>query len=70
MHAQAVAPGSQRISLPQAVKAIYQEGGALGFFRGNLTNCIKIAPETACKFYTFDQFKTLLARCGRVVLVA
>ncbi|KAL8453380.1 hypothetical protein Emed_000879 [Eimeria media] len=36
--------------------------GWQGFFRGNLTNCLKVVPETAIKFYTYDLCKHALAR--------
>ncbi|KAL8433850.1 hypothetical protein ACSSS7_003566 [Eimeria intestinalis] len=36
--------------------------GWRGFFRGNLTNCLKVVPETAIKFYTYDLCKHALAR--------
>nr|CEL65752.1 TPA: AT4g32400/F8B4_100, related [Neospora caninum Liverpool] len=31
--------------------------GWTGFFRGNLTNCVKVMPETAIKFYAYDFIK-------------
>lgn len=37
-------------------------GGWRGFFRGNLTNCLKVVPETAVKFYSYDICKHTLAR--------
>ncbi|KAL8425827.1 hypothetical protein Efla_004326 [Eimeria flavescens] len=36
--------------------------GWQGFFRGNLTNCLKVVPETAIKFYAYDLCKHALAR--------
>ncbi|CDJ48145.1 mitochondrial carrier domain-containing protein, putative [Eimeria brunetti] len=36
-------------------------GGWRGFFRGNLTNCLKVVPETAVKFYSYDICKHALA---------
>ncbi len=44
------------------LRAIYGEGGAWAFFRGNGTNVIKIMPESATKFYAYDWFKRRLAR--------
>ena len=32
-------------------------GGCMAFYRGNGTNCLKIAPENALKFYAYDRFK-------------
>lgn len=31
-----------------------------GFFRGNLTNCVKVVPETAIKFWAYDFIKQRL----------
>lgn len=36
--------------------------GWKGFFRGNFTNCLKVVPETALKFYAYDLCKHTLAR--------
>ena len=36
--------------------------GWRGFFRGNLTNCLKVVPETAIKFYAYDICKHWLAK--------
>ncbi|EPS59119.1 hypothetical protein M569_15688 [Genlisea aurea] len=44
-------------SVGAAVRSIWKEGGALGFFRGNGINVMKVAPESAIKFYTFEMLK-------------
>lgn len=41
-------------------KYMYQEGGFLGFWRGNGINCVKIAPESAAKFLCYDEFKNII----------
>jgi hypothetical protein len=41
-------------------KYMYQEGGILGFWRGNGINCVKIAPESAAKFLCYDEFKNII----------
>ncbi|XP_042496585.1 calcium-dependent mitochondrial ATP-magnesium/phosphate carrier protein 2-like [Macadamia integrifolia] len=43
-----------------AVKDIWREGGFLGFFRGNGLNVMKVAPESAIKFYTYEKLKNLI----------
>jgi solute carrier family 25 phosphate transporter 23/24/25/41 len=51
-----------KLSLKSGVKEIYREGGTRGFFRGNGTNIIKIAPETACKFIMYDKIKAAVCK--------
>ncbi|KAI9178977.1 hypothetical protein H9P43_005639 [Blastocladiella emersonii ATCC 22665] len=60
----AVAAPSFRTSmthLRHASTAIYQDGGIRSFWRGNGMNCVKIVPESAIKFYVFEQSKRLVA---------
>ncbi|KAF8408528.1 hypothetical protein HHK36_007684 [Tetracentron sinense] len=45
-----------------ALKDIWREGGFLGFFRGNGLNVIKVAPESAIKFYAYEMFKNFIAK--------
>ncbi|XP_027350804.1 calcium-binding mitochondrial carrier protein SCaMC-1-like [Abrus precatorius] len=49
-----------RAHIMPAVKDIWKEGGLLGFFRGNGLNVLKVAPESAIKFYTFEMLKTFI----------
>ena len=44
-----------------AARAILAEGGPLAFWRGNGTNVLKIAPETAIRFVAFDWAKRQIA---------
>ncbi|CAA0811230.1 Mitochondrial substrate carrier family protein [Striga hermonthica] len=44
-------------SIGPAVRNIWKEGGILGFFRGNGLNVLKVAPESAIKFYTYELLK-------------
>ncbi|XP_057866389.2 calcium-dependent mitochondrial ATP-magnesium/phosphate carrier protein 2 isoform X1 [Cryptomeria japonica] len=43
-----------------AIKDIFREGGVLGFFRGNGINVLKVAPESAIKFYAYEMMKNLV----------
>eukprot|EP01018_Ginkgo_biloba_P017803 Gb_34319 [translate_table: standard] len=43
-----------------AIKNIFKEGGLLGFFRGNGINVLKVAPESAIKFYAYEMMKNLV----------
>ncbi|KAF5808523.1 putative calcium binding protein [Helianthus annuus] len=43
-----------------AVKNIWKEGGILSFFRGNGLNVVKVAPESAIKFYTYELLKDFI----------
>ncbi|KAL3617661.1 anaphase-promoting complex subunit 2 [Castilleja foliolosa] len=47
-------------SIGPAVKNIWREGGLLGFFRGNGLNVLKVAPESAIKFYTYEMLKNFI----------
>ncbi|MQL75118.1 hypothetical protein Taro_007491 [Colocasia esculenta] len=43
-----------------AIKDILKEGHFLGFFRGNGLNVVKVTPESALKFYTFEMLKDVI----------
>lgn len=43
-----------------AVRAIWREGGLLSFFRGNGLNVVKVAPESAIKFYSYEMLKSFI----------
>jgi len=54
--------GTQKIDrIIPGFKAIYQEGGWKGFFKGNGTNVIKIMPESAVKFFSYEIIKQRVA---------
>eukprot|EP01087_Luapelamoeba_hula_P014696 TRINITY_DN4351_c0_g1_i1.p1 TRINITY_DN4351_c0_g1~~TRINITY_DN4351_c0_g1_i1.p1 ORF type:complete len:495 (+),score=80.44 TRINITY_DN4351_c0_g1_i1:42-1526(+) len=48
-------------NLLTACKTIYADGGLKGLFRGNGANVLKVAPEAAVKFYTFESMKRFFA---------
>jgi solute carrier family 25 phosphate transporter 23/24/25/41 len=39
---------------------LYKQAGIKGFFRGNGLNIVKIVPESAVKFYTFEMSKRMI----------
>eukprot|EP00262_Sarcandra_glabra_P019711 TRINITY_DN7563_c0_g1_i1.p1 TRINITY_DN7563_c0_g1~~TRINITY_DN7563_c0_g1_i1.p1 ORF type:complete len:386 (-),score=66.32 TRINITY_DN7563_c0_g1_i1:106-1137(-) len=43
-----------------AIKNIWREGRFLGFFRGNGLNVLKVAPESAIRFYSFEMMKKFI----------
>ncbi|KAJ8772469.1 hypothetical protein K2173_027646 [Erythroxylum novogranatense] len=49
-----------RASLVPAIKKICKEDGLLGFFRGNGLNVVKVAPESAIKFYAYEMLKNMI----------
>ncbi|XP_047156100.1 calcium-dependent mitochondrial ATP-magnesium/phosphate carrier protein 2-like isoform X1 [Vigna umbellata] len=49
-----------RASIMPAVMKIWQRDGLLGFFRGNGLNVIKVAPESAIKFYAYEMLKNVI----------
>ncbi|PWA73708.1 Calcium-binding EF-hand [Artemisia annua] len=52
-------------SITSAVKNIWKEGGVLSFFRGNGLNVVKVAPESAIKFYTYEMLKNFIGGDGK-----
>lgn len=44
----------------QGLKYMMKEEGIRGMFKGNGTNCVRIIPNAALKFLTYEQ----LTRCG------
>lgn len=44
-------------SMGQTVRHIIKEDGIVGLWRGNLTNCIRVAPHAAVQFVTYDKIK-------------
>ncbi|KAJ9066412.1 hypothetical protein DSO57_1009658 [Entomophthora muscae] len=49
-----------RLTFLQVIQRLYQEGGIFNFYRGNGLNVLKIVPESATKFYTFEKIKGFL----------
>jgi solute carrier family 25 phosphate transporter 23/24/25/41 len=55
-------PAGGNLTIMKGFKDIHAEGGFKAFFRGNGTNVIKIAPETAIKFIAFDKIKERICK--------
>ena len=51
-----------RAQIMPAIKDIWKEGGLLGFFRGNGLNVLKVAPESAIRFYSYEMLKSFITR--------
>ncbi|XP_061337622.1 calcium-dependent mitochondrial ATP-magnesium/phosphate carrier protein 2-like isoform X2 [Gastrolobium bilobum] len=47
-------------SIMPAVMKIWKQDGLSGFFRGNGLNVVKVAPESAIKFYAFEMLKNVI----------
>ncbi|GLT39908.1 hypothetical protein SLA2020_140740 [Shorea laevis] len=43
-----------------AIRKIFKEEGILGFFRGNGLNVVKVAPESAIKFFAYEMLKNVI----------
>ena len=49
------------LTLRQTIESIYKQGGWRGFFVGNGLNVVKIVPESAIKFYSYETCKRIMA---------
>ncbi|KAE9610184.1 putative mitochondrial carrier protein [Lupinus albus] len=51
---------TESASIMSAVMKIWKQDGLLGFFRGNGLNVVKVAPESAIKFYAYEMLKNVI----------
>lgn len=49
-----------KTSIKQTIEKILRKSNYLSFWKGNGTNVIKIMPETALKFYSFEYMRNIL----------
>jgi len=52
---------AQYTGVIQAFVKMYKEEGFYGFFKGNLTNVIRIAPYSAVQFLAFEKYKAFVS---------
>eukprot|EP00667_Euglena_gracilis_P008334 EG_transcript_8443 len=53
---------TERVSTLDTARAIYQEGGFRGFWRGNTAHVLKLAPELGLRFWAFYHMRTWVAK--------
>ncbi|XP_004235852.1 calcium-dependent mitochondrial ATP-magnesium/phosphate carrier protein 2-like [Solanum lycopersicum] len=52
---------TNRASIGSTIREIWKDGGFLSFFRGNGLNVMKVAPESAIRFYAYEILKNVIA---------
>lgn len=52
----------QTVGLAEAFTRIVRQDGVTALFRGNFTNCVKVVPQTAFRFATYDIAKEYICR--------
>lgn len=49
-------------SVASGLSSIWTDGGLRGFFQGNGLNCAKILPESATKFFVYENIKMMISQ--------
>jgi hypothetical protein len=44
----------------QALRVILKEEGIYGYFKGNGANCLRIFPNSALQFFSYETYKKVL----------
>ncbi|XP_071488756.1 calcium-binding mitochondrial carrier protein SCaMC-2-like [Diadema antillarum] len=66
---QVIGSKKPNVGISDGFKHMYREGGISSFWRGNGINVIKIAPESAIKFFAYERIKRLLHTEGKELKV-
>ncbi|XP_063966605.1 mitochondrial adenyl nucleotide antiporter SLC25A24-B-like isoform X1 [Lytechinus pictus] len=66
---QVIGSKKPNVGILDGFKHMYREGGITSFWRGNGINVIKIAPESAIKFFAYERIKRLLHTEGKELKV-
>lgn len=53
---------ANELGIKSGFKALHDEGGFRGLWRGNFINVLKIAPESALKFFAFERLKQIIGQ--------
>lgn len=53
--------GGKYSSVAGGLRSIWVDGGLRGFFQGNGLNCAKIMPESATRFFVYENLKYIMS---------
>lgn len=47
-------------SMAQTLTKMWREEGMRGYFKGNLTNCVRVFPTSAIQYYSYEEYKKVM----------